>query len=127
MRCLARCAGVQHCLDAPWAPANSCLLVAAALPEELPRARGAQGRCSASVWVFVSLLPSSALELSNAYLYRNKTRRRVRGISHQCLAFCFSLEPLGGSARGWKVKWKVKRVQSEAQQLQMSVGEKHPC
>lgn len=82
------------CLDAPWASASSCLLVAAA-PEGLQRARCAQGRCSASVWVFVSLLPSSpALELSNAYLYRNKAWR-VRGMSHRCLAFCFSLEPLG--------------------------------
>lgn len=45
--------------------------------------------------VFVSLLPSSpAPELSNAYLYRNKAQR-VGGISHHCLAFCFSLEPLG--------------------------------
>lgn len=41
------------------------------------------------------------------------------------LAFCWN--PLGESARGWKVKWNVNRVQSEAQELQMSVGEKRPC
>lgn len=95
------------CLDAPWAPANSCLVLAAALPEGLQGAGCAQGLRAASVWVSVSLLPSSpALELSNSYLYRNKARE-ASGISHHCLAFCCSLESLGWICQGEKVKRNV--------------------
>lgn len=87
---LSQMCGSPACLDAPWAPANSYLLVAAALPEGAAEGYCAHG-CFAFAWVLVSLLPSSpALEPSNAYLYRsNAHARRVRGISLHRLALCF--------------------------------------
>lgn len=84
------------CLDAPWALANSCLLVAAVLPEGAAEGYYAHGSCFAFVWVFVSLLPSSpALDFQMFISTEVRLGVGVQGISHHCLAFAFLLEPLG--------------------------------
>lgn len=93
------------CLDAPWAPANSYLLVAAALPEGAAEGYSAHG-CFAFAWVFVRGLEES---VATVWL------------------FAFLLEPPGRNCLRVKAKWNLNRVQPEAQEWLVPVGEEYPC
>lgn len=93
------------CLDAPWAPANSYLLVAAGLPEGAAEGYSAHG-CFAFAWVFVRGLEES---VATVWL------------------FAFLLEPPGRNCLRVKAKWNLNRVQPEAQEWLIPVGEEYPC